>query len=844
MRKVSRGRLVWLSAIFATSCAFAQTDPDFARDIEPILQKRCLACHGAKVQMHGLRLDHKADAFKGGGSGVPAIVPGNSSQSLLIKYVSGLDKDVVMPPAGGRLTAEQIALLRTWIDRGAPWPDEAAGEASVQRSKHWAFQPISRPTPPELRSAKAASAAPNERRDSADLAARSESVLRASLESPWVRNPIDAFVLAKLQERGWKPAPPAEPRALMRRVYLDLTGLPPTLEEQDRFLRNPDATALADDLLARPTYGERWARHWLDLVRFAETNGYERDATKPNGWRYRDYVINAFNHDKPFNRFVLEQLAGDELPNASAETFTALGYYRLGPWDDEPADPATDRFDQLDDIVSTTSQVFLGLTLGCARCHNHKFEPLSARDYYSMVAVFNGLQRPRNGRTELDLPAGTWPEIDAINARDHKIEAIEKRIAEIRDGVRKDLLASGKSSLSADAVHAFLADPSKRTEDQRKLVKANTEQLEKDVTAALNEEQRAEISDSQRQIEELRRATPDIQRAYYLNEPKPSPAPMFLLIRGKADQPGPEVVPAIPEILGTQPHFPAPERTSLRRLTLAEWLVSRDNPLTARVIVNRVWQHHFGEGLVRTPSDFGVMGDKPTHPELLDWLATWFMDNGWSIKKLNRLIVDSNTYRMSKQWNSEYGERDPEDRLLWRLPYQRLEVEAIRDSALAVSGRLNPKMFGPSMYPHIPPAALEGNSDPDKIWKESEESEASRRTIYAFIKRSMVVPMLEVLDLCDSSRTSAKRQNTSVATQALTLFNGDFVNRQARYLAERLRSEAGDDQTKQIDLAYRLALARPPKASETSAMLGFLQREPLEQMCRVIFNLNEFAYVD
>ena len=272
--------------------------------------------------------------------------------------------------------------------------------------------------------------------------------------------------------------------------------------------------------------------------------------------------------------------------------------------------------------------------------------------------------------------------------------------------------------------------------------------------------------------------------------------------------------------------------------------VSPHNTLTARVIVNRVWQHHFGEGLVRTPSDFGVMGDRPTHPELLDWLATWFVENGWSIKKLHKLILTSNTYRMSKQWNTEYSEKDPEDRLLWRVPFQRLEVEAIRDSALAVSGQLNTTMFGPSMYPHIPPAAMEGSSDPDKIWKESNEWEASRRTIYAFIKRSMVVPMLEVLDLCDSTRTTARRQNTSVATQALTLFNGDFVNRQAQHLADRLRRDAGPDPAKQIDLAYRLALARPPNPAETAAMLDFLKRESLEQMCRVIFNLNEFAYVD
>ena len=798
--------LAFTLALIGAACQ-ADPIPDFARDIQPILQARCVACHGPKLQMHGLRLDRRSSAFKGGESGAPAVVPGNSAASLMIRYVSGLDANVVMPPAGARLTAEQIALLRAWIDGGAAWPGDDASDAAAARPRHWAFQPVSRPAVPDMR-------------------------------GDWVRNPIDAFVLAKLREHGLKPAPPADPTALRRRIYMDLTGLPPTLDEQTR-------PANIDELLARPTYGERWARHWLDLVRFAETNGYERDATKPNAWRYRDYVIRAFNADKRFDRFVLEQLAGDELPDASAETFTALGYYRLGPWDDEPADPQTDRFDQLDDIVSTTSQVFLGLTLGCARCHNHKFEPLTAQDYYSMLALFDGLQRPQRGRAELDLPAGTWAEIDAIRERDRNIAPFEKRMQEIRDTARRDWLASDKSKLPPDVLAAFRLEPAKRNDEQKKLIAKHTKQLEEEVTAALTAEQQSQIAANRKSIDGLRAATPDIQRAYYLYEPRADFPPTHLLVRGKADQPGPEVKPGVPGILRAAAlDIPAPGRTSMRRLAFARWLISPENPLTARVIVNRVWQHHFGEGLVRTPSDFGVMGEKPTHPELLDWLARWFIDNGWSMKKLHRLILESNTYRMSKQWNPGYAAKDPEDRLLWRMPYQRLEVEAIRDAALAASGRLNLKMFGPSMYPHIPPAALEGNSDPDKIWKESDESESSRRTIYAFLKRSMLVPMLEVMDLCDISRTAARRQNTAVATQALTLFNGDFVNRQARYFAQRLRREAGDDRSKQVDLAYRLALARAPKASETEAMVEFLRREPLEQMCRVIFNLNEFAYVD
>jgi hypothetical protein len=777
-----------LTAVLLASIAHAQQKADFTQDVRPILESRCWTCHGSKLQMHGLRLDHRADALRGGGSGVPAIVPGSSAQSLLIKYVAGVDKDVVMPPAGPRLKPAEVETLRAWIDAGAVWPiEQAVGQVPDlpidQRSTHWAFQPISHPRIPDVKNS-------------------------------WVRNPVDAFILEKLQARGWKPAAPADPRALLRRVYLDLIGLPPTLAEQEAFLKDPSQfDRLVDGLLARPAYGERWGRHWLDLVRYAESNGYERDGVKPHAWRYRDYVIQAFNSDKPFDRFIVEQLAGDEFPDASAETFVATGYYRLGPWDDEPADPKEDRFDQLDDMVSTTSQAFLGLTLGCARCHNHKFEPLTARDYYSMVAIFNGLERPRKGRTELDLPIGPREQVAAARAQERKIEALEKKIETIREPVRKQLVAEGKlpKDLGGNKIDEFLTT-----------------------------EQRDQVNMLHEQIESLKRDLPDLPRGYYMEEPNPPP-PTYLLIRGKAATPGPEVTPAVPEILvRMQPEVP----NSQRRLMLAKWLASPENPLTARVIVNRIWQHHFGEGLVRTPSDFGVMGDKPANPELLDWLTNWFIDHGWSIKQLTRLILSSNAYRMSTAWNPEYGPKDPDDRLLWRMPYKRLEVEAIRDSMLAISGHLNTKMFGPSVYPEIPPAALEGSSDPDKIWKASSEEDASRRTIYVFLKRSMIVPMLDVLDLCDTSHTTARRLNTSVATQALTLFNGDFVNAQARYLAERLRQEAGDDARKQIDLAWRLALARPPKPSETSAMLDFLKRESLEQMCRVIFNLNEFVYAD
>ncbi|MBI1353908.1 MAG: DUF1553 domain-containing protein [Acidobacteria bacterium] len=829
---------------FGPSLVQAAPAPDFVREIRPIFEQRCFVCHGEQLQQGELRLDQRERALRGGGSGVAAITPGDSERSLLYRYVAGLDEGVRMPPAEPFLDDEQVRRIKEWIDAGAAWPEQGRSEqepaepSKFDRAKdHWSFQPLHDPAPPPLQDP--------------------QLVARA-------RNPIDAFVFSKLERKGWTPAPEAEPRQLLRRLYLDLTGLPPTPAEQESFLQDPSPEAfdrLVDELLARPSYGERWGRHWLDLVRYAETNGYERDAVKPSVWRYRDYVIRAFNDDKPFDRFALEQLAGDELPDLTPETLIATGFYRLGPWDDEPADPATDRYDQLDDLVRTTSEVFLGLTIGCARCHNHKFEPLTAADYYSMAAIFAPLTRPRAGRRELLQPIAPLEELDALEQRDGQVSALERRIAAIRLEAQNAFLRSGRSALPQRAVDALLTPQAERDQVQAATAAEFSRPLAAEMAEALPMEARLEISELEDRICELHERTPTRDAAYILHEPRGEPAPSALLIRGKATSPGPEVEPATPAVLSrvnaSFPPWSADRRTSLRRLSLAQWIVAPENPLTARVIVNRVWQFHFGEGLVRTPSDFGLMGEAPTHPELLDWLARWFIDNGWSVKKLHRLILASSAYRMSKAWNPQYGAEDPANLLLWRAPYRRLEVEPIRDSMLAVSGRLNPAMYGPSMYPYVPPAALEGSSDPDKIWKPFDERDASRRTVYAFVKRSMIVPMLEVLDLCDTTKSSAQRSTTAVPTQALTLFNGEFVNRQARYFAERLVEEVGSDPAAQIDRAFRLALARPPKPEERDALLAFLRSEAeaeqaadspafeaLVQMCRVVFNMNEFVYPD
>jgi hypothetical protein len=691
---------------------------------------------------------------------------GQQRMYLLVLAIGGL---VVLGSCPGRATSADPGDLERY-DASIKAKDRA----------HWSFLPVKPPAVPAVH------------------------------DSAWVRNSIDAFVLAKLESQGWKPAPPAEPRALLRRMYLNLTGLPPALAEQEAFLKDPSPKAfdrLADDLLSRPAYGERWARHWLDLVRYADTNGYERDANKPSVWRYRDYVIRAFNSDTPYDRFVLEQLAGDELPNANTETMLATGYNRLGPWDDEPADPLTDQFDQLDDIVSTTSQVFLGLTLACARCHNHKFDALTMHDYYRMVAVFRPLRRPQNGRTELDVRAVPRQQAQAVKARE--LTLLASRAAQ-----------TGHRLAGIGQPFAALAP------------------------LAVNEE-------TLRKLGDLTLAPP----GYFLQELSPDAPPTHLLTRGQASRPAAKVEPGVPAVLvEKQPVFATPSPyTTQRRLTLARWIAGPANPLTARVIVNRVWAWHFGEGLVRTPSDFGVLGQKPTHPELLDYLADWFVREGWSIKKLNRLILTSNTYRMSKRQNADYMAKDPEDRLLWRVPYRRLEVEAIRDAMLAVSSQLNPRMYGPSMYPRIPREAIEGHSDPNIVWKPSAEKETARRSIYIHVKRSLLVPLLETLDFCDTARTAARRSVTTVAPQALTLFNSEFVNRQAQHLADRLEKEVGPDPGKQIERVFLLALCRLPNEREKSTLLKYLEAQaqggviPLEaraQMCRVVLNLNEFVYPD
>jgi hypothetical protein len=670
-------------------------------------------------------------------------------------------------------------------------------------------------------------------------------------DTAWVRGPIDAFILAKLEEKGLKPAPEATRVALIRRATYDLIGLPPSPAEVKAFLddRSPDAyERLINRLLASPHYGEKWGRHWLDLVRYGESNSYERDSAKPNVWRYRDYVIRSFNEDKPYDQFVKEQLAGDEMPDASTnpDRLIATGFYRLGAWDDDASDKLQGRYDTLDDIVTTTGQVFLGLTVDCARCHNHKIDPIPQTDYYRLLAFFQNIRDYRNGGPGDEVPiiSGTEQRL-AYEKRNAERTKRQKEIAELLKEMDIDLrqiLQGEKGKSQADLSPVELS----------KLMRSEGQRI-------LGAERYARYQELKAEQTRLAKGDPNSEFALCVTENGPRAPQTYVCLRGNANARGDAVHPGFPELLGGTSDAVIPEpaqsaKTSGRRTVLANWITSRDNVLFSRVMVNRIWQYHFGRGIVRTPNNFGIQGDKPTHPELLDWLATEFERQGFRLKAIHRLIVTSSAYRMSDQANEKAMEADPQDDLLWRFDIRRLTAEEIRDSILAVNGTLNPKMFGPSVYPHIPAAVLAGQSRPGNGWTESNATESARRSIYVHVKRSLHLPLLENFDSAESDRTCPVRFVTVQPSQALHLMNGSFAQEEAAKLADRLHREAGDDPAAQIKLAWRLVTCREPTDTEISKSLhliqslqnndGALPKAAMNNFCLMMLNLNEFVYVN
>lgn len=784
--------------------ATAEKKVDFLRDIQPIFAKRCFSCHGPDKAEGGLRLNRREAALAELESGEHAVVPGQPDKSAMLARVSSDDESVRMPPEGSPLTAAQVELIRRWIAQDAPW------------ELHWAFQPPRPQTPPAVQN------------------------------SGWARTPLDAFVLARLEQHGLRPAAQADKTVLLRRAYYGLTGLPPTPEEADAFLADTSDGAfekVVDRLLDSTHYGEQWARHWLDLVRYAETNSFERDGVKPNAWRYRDYVIRSFNADKPYDQFIREQLAGDELETVSNDSIIATGYYRLGLWDDEPSDPLQARYDELDDIVATTGQVFLGLTINCARCHDHKIDPIPQADYYRLLSFFHAL-RPYG--TRADQKSFNQTDISAPKLR-AKHERLESAISELREPV---------TQIEERAIAKMPGEDQRKAEtrERKKLLQEKLQQH-------LSDEDWREYSSLKSRLDSLQAEQKDLpprEMALSIARSFETAPPTHVLVRGNAHLPGDLVVPGFPRIFDApDPVFATDAEDSPaagRRLTLARWIGSPDNMLTARVLVNRVWQHHFGRGIVRSPNNFGQLGEPPTHPELLDWLAAEFIRQGWRLKPLHRLIMSSSAYQMSSRANPDALAKDPRNDLFWRFDMRRLSAEELRDSIHAVTGKLNPKMYGPGFYPEISQEVLAGQSRPGEGWGKSSPEEQARRSIYIHVKRSLITPVLASFDFPDPDGSCDARFATTQPSQALAMLNGDFVNRQAVEFAKRLRFDAGTDTANQVRRALRLALCRNPEPKEVErgvALLARLQREhgvsaeaALDYYCLLVVNLNEFVYLD
>lgn len=832
----------------------AAASSDFTQDVLPVFSRRCLTCHGEEIRMGNLDLRTPESIRKGGSKG-PAIVAGSAEDSLLFQRVI----DQSMPLGEEKVSAEEAALIKQWIDAaseearaGKPDPRALATAEKSQGAaiSHWSFVAPKAPAIPKLR------------------------------EKDWIQTPVDAFIKSELEQREIAPAPPADRRTLLRRAHLILTGLPPTPEETEAFLvdKSPDAyQRLIDDLLMRPQFGERWARHWLDVVRYAESNGYERDGAKPHAWRYRDYVIEAFQKDKPFDRFLTEQLAGDEIENSDAESQIATTFLRLGTWDDEPADPMVDRYDQLDDVLGVTGATFLGVTIRCARCHDHKFEPFSQKDYYRLLAVFEPLKRPQDDRKDLDRLVGTEAELaayrTAMEKADQAVNRLRGKVNKTRQAVLDRLFekaADPSEDLSflnhAETVLAYRKDSTKRSDREKELVEAFEKKLDAAVFREATEEEATDISNGTNEIETIEASRPaEPPRAYVWYEDSSIPPVTRLLERGDSTQPTDVVYPAAPTVLGRTSLDPddRPISSTGRRLALARWMTDSQNPLVARVIVNRIWQWYFGEGLVASENNFGVAGERPSHPALLDYLATELVQSGWSLKHLHRLIAKSATFQLSAQWDEAAAAKDADNRLLWRWKPRRLEAEAVRDSMLAVGGNLNPKQGGPSIFPELPQAVLDGQSRPGLGWDTSDDDESSRRSIYVFIKRSLAVPELEMLDAPDNTSSCEHRRVSITGPQALTFLNGDFTNEQAKLLADRLLRESGGEQRAQVRHAFHLALGRPPTQAQIQEALNFLEKQAaqvksdsavpvskreaklkaLEAFCLVLLNMNEFFYL-
>jgi len=780
---------------------------DFLRDVQPIFESRCQGCHGGQQQMAGLRLDSGDAVLKGASDGL-VVQPGKSGQSRLIERVSSSKKGFGMPPVGEPLSTAQIATIRAWIDQGAQVPaSQPAAAAAKPKNRHWSFQPVARPALPDVRA-------------------------RA-----WVRNPIDRFVAARLEAEGYAPSPEADRVTLIRRVSLDLVGLPPSPAEVAEFVNDNRSDAyerLVDRLLASPHYGEKWARYWLDLARYGDSDGYERDPARPYAWRYRNWVIDALNRDMPFDEFTIEQLAGDLLPNATVEQKVATGFQRNTFTNREAGvDRAEDRFEQLVNRTNTVGTVWLGLTVGCAQCHNHKFDPITQREYYSMMAFWNSVEE-----VNIDAPlageAGPYlralPEYEqkrAVLLNEYHIPELaaawegKLRAAHLNPGhdVEWDYALtefragydSWQKIMNSDAAHR-----TKRLQDSfidYFVLDGQTPDIDKDKAA------KDKIKEARKKMEALEAALPPYAQAPTMAE-MANPPETHIATGGDFRVPGAKVEP------GTLAVLPALEiGNAPPRLALARWIASRENPLTARVAVNRLWQEFFGRGIVRTSEDFGTQGEKPSHPELLDWLAVEFMDRGWSVKAIDRLIVTSATYRQSSKSRKELEAKDPDNVLLARQSRVRLPAELIRDSALTASGLLDPAIGGPSVKPPQPPGVSELTYGSGLKWKESQGADRYRRGLYIHFQRTSPYPELVNFDAPDSRLSCPRRRRSNTPLQALNLLNDPVFFEAAQGLAQRTLSEAPQGFENRLAYAFELALDRQPNAHELDQLAKYFDEQ-------------------
>lgn len=790
-----------------SSVGLAQTNApiDFAREVQPVLRARCYGCHGAQQQMNGLRLDRKEDALRGGYSGA-VIRPGDAAGSKLYQAVTqGISvaggTTLRMPPAGGALSQQETDVIRRWIEQGASWPAESSAQSSgAGKSAHWSFQPVRRPAVPAAQAGRA-------------------------------KNPVDNFILAKLEKRGLQPSAEAPTTVLLRRLYLDLTGLPPSEEEQAAYLadQRPDAyERLVERLLASPHYGEKWARQWLDLARYADSEGGVHDFARPYAWRYREWVIQALNRDLPFDQFTVEQVAGDLLPRVAVSQKIAAGFHRNTVTSREGGiDLERLRYEQLVDRTNTVSTVWLGLTAGCAQCHDHKYDPISQKDYYSLMAFFENT-------VELDveapLPGELGPYRQYIGQyraqrgkllEEYKVAPVE---AEWEEGLRDAAANPGKRpnwDVAYD-VYSKGIDNGPRIL-QRSAVERTTREQDAVVdffvrsgASGLGKQRYEELrlKELDEKLKALREKYPPLSLAMTVAEDS-QPIATHIRLRGNYKDKGIAVTPGTPAALP-----PLPSGEPVNRLVLARWLVSRDNPLTARVAVNRVWQELFGKGIVRTVEDFGLHGEPPSHPELLDWLAAEFMDHGWSMKHIVRLLVTSATYRQSSNARPDLA-LDPANALLARQSRFRLPAELIRDSALQAGGLLLDTIGGESVRPPQP----EGIADLQYSmkWDESTGRSRYRRGLYIYVQRTAAYPLLMNFDAPDRTVSCTRRETSNTPLQALNLMNDPVFAEAAQALAARVLQSAHDTAGR-IDHAFRICYARPASPKERDLLLSYLER--------------------